>query len=610
MNTISRFSSLLILFFVAIFGSVRQIEALDSAETPQSEPKRIPPTCPSPEPRALLAGDSWAQFMWDDNSHNDIFDRFGHADKQMLSESRDSMPDPGYTGSEYAISGSEARNWVDTANYPFLANMQVALTANPSIDTVVLSIDGNDVLAGKSDGGWYKDMDLDVPGSEEALFQTIQTNTLTIVDAALSIRPTLQTLISSYDYPNFNTSAFTCGFYACDKREDLSRDPDNDLITDAEINGLIVLLEGRRIDWANANPRIAYDNSVGLMHHYYGDSTAQPGDLPKPGGPPPTYAPFPGGNPNKPTLRENFRPFPFGPFQLDADPIHLDYDGYQYKIAHQAETYFFPKYRGTPSATFASQGGMNDGWTDGSSVGSAEIRIGENATDERYFGLISIDTSDLPDGADITSASLYLQRNGGNGISPFELGNLGQPILAIKRGTFGDPAVEPTDATTVPTANDVGCFHGTAKDDFYAIRIDVIGNGLTAINKLGITQFRIAFPDIDSSADDPSVFFMDGDSSPLRGAERIIEREKTIDVRQPDGSYIQHTVNVRSIQHQGIAEVLNTTAPILDVIYTMPTAVTVQQTSITTLAASLSLICALLLGLGWQTRRVVKGSTR
>src|SRR5512145_3272042 len=33
-------------------------------------------------PRLLLAGDSWAQYMWDDGSHNDLFDRFGHGEKR------------------------------------------------------------------------------------------------------------------------------------------------------------------------------------------------------------------------------------------------------------------------------------------------------------------------------------------------------------------------------------------------------------------------------------------------------------------------------------------------------------------------------------------------
>ena len=95
--------------------------------------------CPSgvETPRALLVGDSWAQYMWDDGSHNDIFDKFGHDDKTMVSESLGSMPDPGYSGTAVAISGSEARNWVDTANYPFIANMVDALNNNTNAMTAI-----------------------------------------------------------------------------------------------------------------------------------------------------------------------------------------------------------------------------------------------------------------------------------------------------------------------------------------------------------------------------------------------------------------------------------------------------------------------------------------
>ena len=38
--------------------------------------------------RVLLAGDSWARYMWTDGSHNDIFDRYGRGDLRTLSAAR------------------------------------------------------------------------------------------------------------------------------------------------------------------------------------------------------------------------------------------------------------------------------------------------------------------------------------------------------------------------------------------------------------------------------------------------------------------------------------------------------------------------------------------
>ena len=171
------------------------------------EANLVPQTLPAGTAvvRVLLAGDSWAQFMWDDGSHNDLFDRYGQADKLALSNSLDTNPTSlPYTGPAYAVSGSEARNWVDPANYAYLANLVAALNANPSVDLVMLSIGGNDVLAGKDDGGWYKDMDLDVPGSEAAFFDQLHTDTETIISTIEAVRPDIRVMISSYDYPNFN----------------------------------------------------------------------------------------------------------------------------------------------------------------------------------------------------------------------------------------------------------------------------------------------------------------------------------------------------------------------------------------------------------------------
>ncbi len=457
-------------------------------------------------PRVLIVGDSWAQYMWDDGSYEDIFDKWGHNDKLPLSRSLGSDPGPGYTGAEYAVSQSEASQWVDTANYPWIANMVAELQVNPTIDVVVLSIGGNDVLAGRPDGGWYKDMDLDAAGSEAAFFSRLHTDTFTIIDAAKAVRPDIDVLISSYDYPNFNVG-FWCFVYACPKRDDLSRDPNNDLITDAELNDMMVTVETQRIGWANSDPRILFDHSVGLLHHYFGDSVTGPGLLPHPGQTPPDYLPFPGGNPLKPTLRSLFR----RPGGIDADPIHLNHTGYQYKITNQTETLFFPRFRGPVSETFVSQGGTSDGWTDGTTTGTGGISLGDNGASP-YYGLLSFDTSSIPDGSLITEASLYMIREASTGSNPFTSGDLGSAVIDVVSGSFGAPGVETSDATAPADATDAGYTVGTASDIGYAIRIDITGGGLDAIYDQGTTQFRVHFPAPGTGSIVDQVTFYDGDA--------------------------------------------------------------------------------------------------
>lgn len=490
--------------------------------------------------RVLLAGDSWAQYMWDDGSHNDLFDKFGHQDKRALSISLDDDPGPGYTGTGYAVSGSEARQWVDTANYPWIANLNAAIAANPDVDLVLLSIGGNDALAGKSDGGWYKDMDLDVPGSEDAFFDQLEDDTMQIVDTILAQRAGMRVVLSSYDYPNFNVG-FWCFVYACPKRDDLSRDPGGDPITDQELNQMMVTIETIRLGWVNNEPRLLFDHAVGLMHHHYGDGQTGPGLLPFPGQDGPDYLPFPGGNIVRPTLRSNFR-VPL----VDADPIHLDAEGYQVKISSQIQTHFFPEFRGTFTESFASEGGTRDGWTDGTTVSTTGIRVGQDPAGAPV-GLVSFDTGTIPDGATVQSASLYLIRTAGQGTSPFQSGALGTAQLDVATGSFGAPSVEASDPGAAATALDVADVAGSARSNGYAVRFDLDASGLAALNDTGITQFRISFPGAGASGPD-AVTFAVGGTSPV--------------------SYALPT----------LADYMGSAGPFLDVAYTVPTTVPGQPT--------------------------------
>lgn len=516
----------------------------------------------SPQPRVLIAGDSWAQFMWDDNTHNQLFNRFGHADKQAVSRSLGQNPGPGHTGPEYAVSGSEAREWVQTGNYPWIANVLAELQARPTIDSVMLSIGGNDILAGRSGGGWYKDMDLDQPGAETALFNRILDHTGIISDAVLAARPGLSVLISSYEYPNFNVNPLWCGLYACPKRRDLSRDPTNALVTDAELNAMNLSVETRRIQWTNGLPRIDFDHGVGAMHHYYGDGQAAPGVLPRPGQLAPAFLPFPGGNPARPSLRSNFRTT----LGISADPIHLNPAGYRFKVALQTETHFFPRFRGAVSASLNSQGGDRDGWTDGVQLGTEAVAVG--AQNQRLIrGLLSFDTSSVPADAEITGASLYLLLDNRSGSNPLTGGQLGLPRLDVARGGFGAPQLEPGDWDAPATASDVGCFVGSADASWDALRIDLTPAGIAAIARGGLTQFRIGFTQAGSST--LRLNFRDGDAG-FDPQGPIVETLEWVEERHPDGSVQTRAVRGSVVEHRGLAEALGSAKPVLDLRWTTP----------------------------------------
>ncbi|MGV9004810.1 T9SS type A sorting domain-containing protein [Flavobacterium sp.] len=480
--------------------------------------------------KVLIAGDSWAQYMSDDGTYNKIFDKFGHADKDLVGPSLGANPGPGYTGTEYAISGSEAKHWADRVNYPWITNVINEITANPSIETVILSIGGNDILAAKSGGGWYKNMDLDVPGSEAALFATIKANTFVIINDILAAHPNVEIILSSYDYPNFNTGIL-CFAYACPKRNDLSRNATTDLITDAELNQMMITVETERITWLAQEPKLKFANAIGLSHYYYGDGTSAAGTLPLPQQIPPYTANFYGGNKLKPAIRSNFR--------NAADPIHLNAAAYEYKIIHQTVNNFMPKFRGEVTSTIYSSGGTQDGWVNNNTSGTTDVRIGDGGVGQSYKGILSFDTSAIPDDAIINSLSLYMIRKGSNATNPFTSGALGAATVEIKNGNFGTINIENADFSTIADATNAGCFQGSVTANGYALRIDLNEAGIAAINKTGNTQFRISFPNTNASAD--YVDFNTGNA--------------TVDT------------NISTV---GLAEYMNSAKPFMDVNYIEP----------------------------------------
>jgi hypothetical protein len=446
---------------------------------------KVAPPTPLDQRRVLVIGDSWAQYMWDDGSHNDLLDRFGFADHLAYSRSLGSDPGAGYTGPEVAVSGSEVRQWVDTANFPWIANTVDLLQANPSIDRVLFSIGGNDVLAGRSDGGWYKDMDLDSPGSEAALFTTIEANTQTIIDAILAVRPQIRVILSSYDYPNFNVG-FWCFLYACGKRDDLSRDPSGDLITDAELNGMMVQVEMMRRDWASNWPRVDYDNSIGLMHHVYGDGVAPAWSLPRPGIVPQLYEPLPGGNPLLPSLRSAFR----RPNGIDADPIHLDFEGYQHKIGQQTLAHLLPAFRGEPEEKLLAAGG---GWTDGIQAVSGELRVGDDGIRRRGL-ILDFDRTGQAAITQLDRAAIFLSRQDGVGTSPFMSAAQGAATVALALGYFGsNPAVEAGDLDASSDLLDAAWVVGSAQSDGYTLRLELKPAALDMLESVEHFQLRLSF---------------------------------------------------------------------------------------------------------------------
>ncbi|HET9033497.1 MAG TPA: hypothetical protein VFN25_11390 [Dokdonella sp.] len=176
-------------------------------------------------------------------------------------------------------------------------------------------------------------------------------------------------------------------------------------------------------------------------------------------------------------------------------------------------------------------------------------------------GIVSFDTSAIPPGETIESASLYLVQDTRSGSNPFVDGNLGTPRLDIA-ASFGLPEIEPGDASAPAEVSDAGCFVGSADERYYALRIDLTSAAIAAIRRDGITQFRMQFSNTDSGIDE--VGFDTGDALPFSAPELRPTRTE-VSERQADGSVITRSVNGTVLVHRGIAEILGSAKPILDI---------------------------------------------
>jgi hypothetical protein len=88
--------------------------------------------------------------------------------------------------------------------------------------------------------------------------------------------------------------------------------------------------------------------------------------------------------------------------------------------------------------------------------------------------------------------------------------------LDVKTGSFGSVHPEASDFSEAPTASDVACFAGRPVKDNYTMRMDLSEAALNAINKTGITQFRLEIV-TDTSQRESLIQYFNGDTTEFEG---------------------------------------------------------------------------------------------
>jgi hypothetical protein len=122
---------------------------------------------------------------------------------------------------------------------------------------------------------------------------------------------------------------------------------------------------------------------------------------------------------------------------------------------------------------------------------NADLQVGDHTNDAQFRGILSFDTSPIPDGAVIVAVTVRVRRIGVFGTNPFT--TLGACSLDVQSGAFGgDAALQAGDFQAAATVAAAGTLSSPALNGDWSTGT-LNAAGLGAINGTGRTQVRVAF---------------------------------------------------------------------------------------------------------------------
>lgn len=118
-------------------------------------------------------------------------------------------------------------------------------------------------------------------------------------------------------------------------------------------------------------------------------------------------------------------------------------------------------------------------------------RLGDDSSNRQYKAILSFDTSGIPMGATVLSATVKMKRSGLTGTNPFT--THGVCLADIKGGGFnGNTTLESADFQAPADVTQVATMSNPSANNSWSAGI-LNSSGRSGINKGGITQFRIYF---------------------------------------------------------------------------------------------------------------------
>jgi hypothetical protein len=152
--------------------------------------------------------------------------------------------------------------------------------------------------------------------------------------------------------------------------------------------------------------------------------------------------------------------------------------------------------------------------------GSTTFNVGDDPRDRQYRGILSFNTSSLPDNAVIVSSQLKIKRQGIVGTDPFLTHGL--LFSEIRNGSFNNNvALQNADFAAAASSGSVRDGYVAVTNSWYGAQLSDVN--LPFVSKTGTTQFRLFFSKDDN--DDQSadyIKFFSGNSTSANQPQLIV----------------------------------------------------------------------------------------
>ena len=168
-----------------------------------------------------------------------------------------------------------------------------------------------------------------------------------------------------------------------------------------------------------------------------------------------------------------------------------------------------------------SESSNTGGSTSSTTSTNSALRAGDATSDRQYKSIVSFDTSAIPDGATIISATLRLRRGTVSGSNPFT--THGSCRVDVQTGDIsGASALQASDFQAATTEVQAASLSNAASNGSWS-EGGLSTAGLGAINKAGRTQLRISFAtDDDDDGKNDFIGYYSGDDSKAANRPQLV----------------------------------------------------------------------------------------